>query len=232
MTETLLIVEPDFPSSCAMVESLTPGRYRTLTAPEFGIAMQLLHSERPQLLITVVRLGQFNGLHLVVLGRANDPRLAAIVIDDRKDSVLEREAKHAGATAYLTKPVSAPDLLRRVAEALAGRERRWSNRTSLADEVLFGIGAGTARLLDISYGGFRLESTSVHMHPVLKLDLPILGLSVNARRVWSRRTDVETVWSCGAAIMAPVDSEGTQRWRRLVDTVRGGDSLGPIGYKR
>ena len=61
MTETLLIVEPDFPSSCAMVESLTPGRYRTLTAPEFGIAMQLLYSERPQLLITVVRLGQFIG---------------------------------------------------------------------------------------------------------------------------------------------------------------------------
>jgi DNA-binding response OmpR family regulator len=232
MTETLLIVEPDFPSSCSMVESLTPGRYRTLTAPEFGIGMQLLQSERPHLLITVVRLGQFNGLHLVVLGRASDPRLAAIVIDDRKDSVLEREAKQAGATAYLVKPVAAPELLRRVAEALAGRERRWSNRTPLADEVLFGIGAGTARLLDISYGGFRLESTSIHMHPVLKLDLPILGLSVNARRVWSRRTDVETVWKCGAAIMAPVDSEGTQRWRRLVDTVRGGDSLGPIRHKR
>jgi DNA-binding response OmpR family regulator len=232
MTETLLIVEPDFPSSCAMVESLTPGRYRTLTAPEFGIAMQLLHSERPQLLITVVRLGQFNGLHLVVLGRASDPRLAAIVIDDRKDPVLERESKQAGAIAYLAKPIAAPELLRRVAEALAARERRWSNRTPLADEVLFGIGAGTARLLDISYGGFRLESTSVHMHPVLKLDLPILGLSVNARRVWSRRTDVETVWSCGAAIMAPVDSEGTQRWRRLVDTVRGGDSLGPIRHKQ
>lgn len=232
MTETLLIVEPDYASSCSMVESLAPGRYRTLTAPEFGIGMQLLHSERPQLLITVVRLGQFNGLHLVVLGRASDPRLAAIVIDDRKDSVLEREAKHAGATAYLAKPVTASELLRRVAEALAGRERRWSNRTALADEVMFGIGAGTARLLDISYGGFRLESTSIHMHPVLKLDLPILGLSVNARRVWSRRTDVETVWSCGAAIMAPVDSEGTQRWRRLVDTVRGGDSLGPIHHKR
>jgi len=232
MTETLLIVEPDFPSSCAMVESLTPGRYRTLTAPEFGIAMQLLHSERPQLLITVVRLGQFNGLHLVVLGRASDPRLAAIVIDDRKDSVLEREAKQAGAMAYLAKPVGSADLLRRVAEALAGRERRWSSRTPLATEVLFGIGMGTARLLDISYGGFRLESTSVHQHPVLKLDLPVLGLSVNARRVWSRRTDLQTVWSCGAAIMAPADSEGTQRWRRLVDTVRGGDSLGPIRHKQ
>lgn len=222
MTETLLVVEPDAPSLRAMVEVLQAGRYRTLTAPGFGRALHLMDAVRPDLLITVVRLGKFNGLHLVVLGRATDPRMAALVIDDRSDEGLQREAIVAGATACLCKPIGADQLLARVAEALATRERRWWSRTPLANDVLVEIGAGTARLLDISYGGFRLESKSMHLHPVLRLELPVLGLALNARRVWSSRTKVATVWSCGAALVAPHDSEGTQRWRRLVDSIRGG----------
>jgi len=225
MKETLLIVDPDTGSQRTMADALTAGRYRTLTAGGFGRAIQLMESSRPDLLITVVRLGRFNGVHLVVLGRAKDPRMAALVIDDRQDTVLEREAMNAGATAYLAKPVGPADLLRRVAEALAVRERRWWSRTPLASNVMVAIGPGRARLLDISYGGFRLESASVHLNHVMKLELPILGLSVNANRVWSRRTRVNEVWSCGAALMAPIDSEGTQRWRRLVDTVRAGVSF-------
>jgi DNA-binding response OmpR family regulator len=225
MTETLLIVEPDAVSQRSMVDALKAGRYRTLTAESFASAVQLIELARPELLITVVRLGRFNGLHLVVLGRASDPRMAALVIDDRRDAVLEREARDAGATAYMAKPVSSADLLRCVAQALASRERRCWSRTPLASTVLVGIAAGQARLLDVSYGGFRLESGTVHQHDALKLELPILGLSVQAERVWSRRTHLAAVWSCGAALVAPTDSEGTQRWRRLVDTVRAGAAL-------
>jgi hypothetical protein len=111
-------------------------------------------------------------------------------------------------------------------------ERRWWPRTALAGDAHIDIGAGTARLLDISYGGFRLESRSMHLHPILKLELPVLGLSLNARRVWSSPTTVETVWSCGAALVAPHDSEGTQRWRRLVDTIRGGVSVSGFRQKQ
>ncbi|HJU44090.1 MAG TPA: response regulator [Vicinamibacterales bacterium] len=231
MTETLLIVEPDPLSLRAMCDVLQAGRYRTLTAPAFGRALQLMDSVRPDLLITVVRLGKFNGLHLVVLGRATDPRMAALVVDDRPDEGLQREAIVAGATAYLCKPLSSEHLLARVAEALATRERRWWARTPLAGDVVIEIGAGTARLLDISYGGFRLESKSMHQHPILKLELPVLGLALNARRVWSNRTKVETVWSCGAALVAPNDSEATHRWRRLVDTIRGGVPVDPFRQK-
>jgi DNA-binding response OmpR family regulator len=214
-----------------MVDVLTAGRYRMLTAPGFGRALQLMDTVRPDLLITVVRLGKFNGLHLVVLGRASNPRMAALVMDERRDEGLEREAILAGATAYLRKPVGSGELLARVAEALATRERRWWSRTPLAANVIVDIGAGTARLLDISYGGFRIESRTVHVHPILKLDLPVLGLSLNARRVWSNRTEIETVWSCGAALVAPGDSEGTLRWRRLVDTIRDGIPVKSFRYE-
>ena len=222
MTETLLIVDPDPAAQRAMVEALKAGRYRTITANSFGSAARLLDSLRPDLLITAVRLGPFNGLHLVVLGRERDSRMSALVIDDRHDTVIEREALMAGATAYLARPLDAEALLRRVAEAVARRERRWWNRTPLASNIEIGIGAGRARLLDIGYGGFRLESGTMHLHHELKLELPVLGLSVTAQRVWSCETQVPSVWCCGAALVAPGDSDSTQRWRRLVDTVRAG----------
>ena len=222
MIETLLIVDSDPASQRAMVDAVTAGRYRTLTADGFGTAARLLESVRPDLLITAVRLGTFNGLHLVVLGRERDSRMSALVVDDRHDPILERDALMAGATAYLAGPVEADALLRCVVQALARRERRWWNRTPLASNVEVGIGAGTARLLDIGYGGFRLESGTMHLHHELKLELPVLGLSVKAQRVWSCETQVASVWCCGAALVAPTDSDSTQRWRRLVDTVRAG----------
>jgi DNA-binding response OmpR family regulator len=222
MTETLLIVDPDPVSQRAMVDALKAARYRTIVADGFGTAARLLESCRPDLLITAVRLGAFNGLHLVVLGRERDSRMSALVVDDRRDTVVEREALIAGATAYLARPVDADALLRKVAEALARRERRWWNRSPLAGNIEVGIGAGRARLLDIGYGGFRLESGTMHRHHELKLELPVLGLSVTAQRVWSCETQVRSVWCCGAALVAPSDSDSTQRWRRLVDTVRAG----------
>jgi DNA-binding response OmpR family regulator len=225
MTETLLVVDPDEAARRDMVNTLRAGRYQAITADGFPLASQLLESSRPDLLITVARLGTHNGLHLVVIGRAANPRLSALVVDDRHDTVLQRDALNAGATAYLVRPLRPTEFLRYVAEALVSRERRIWRRMPLAADVIIGIGAGHARLLDIGYGGFRVESITMHIHHELKLDLPILGLSLKARRVWSRQTDVATVWSCGAAIVAPSDSPSTQRWRRLVDTVRAGSSF-------
>ena len=223
MSETVLIVDPDAGFQRGLVDLLTSAGYHPVVADGFEPAVQLLKSARPDLLITVVRLGPFNGLHLVVRGRASNPRMAALVVDDSRDSVLEQESRKVGATAYLAKPVDRDGLLRRVAEALAGRERRCWSRTRVASNVPVRTAAGRARLLDISYAGFRLESGSAQLPDVLRLELPTVGLSVKAERVWSRRAGRPEAWWCGAAL-APIDSENTQRWRRLVDTVREGST--------
>lgn len=220
MAETVLIVDPDGASQRAMVKLLKAAQYRTVVADGFAPAVQRLESARPDLLITVVRLGLFNGLHLVARGRAGNPQMAALVVDDSRDPVLEQESMKVGATAYLARPVDSDELLRRVAEALASRERRCWSRTTVASNVPVRIAARRARLLDISYGGVRLESGSVELPAILRLELPTIGMSVNAERVWSRRADPAEVWSCGAAL-APIDSNSTQqRWRQLVDILR------------
>ena len=222
MVEVVLIVDPDIDSQRAMVTLLGTGRYQTAVADGFAPAVQLLESARPNLLITVVRLGQFNGLHLVVRGRAGNPRMAALVIDDSRDPVLAHESKKVGATAYLVRPVDSAELLRRVAGALAGRERRQSRRTTLTASLVVYITARPVRLLDISDSGCRLEfrTGSERLLPAaFWLELPNSGLSLIAERVWSRRVDRSDVWMCGAALFSN-NSEMMQRWHQLVETLR------------
>lgn len=76
-----------------------------------------------------------------------------------------------------------------------------------------------AKLFDVSYGGFRVESAAQPLPRLLTLELPEMKLSVKAHHVWSHRTDPTRAWSCGAGV-APIDSESTQRWRQFVDMVR------------
>jgi two-component system chemotaxis response regulator CheY len=228
MAEVVLIVDPDIDSRQAMVTLLGTGLYQTVAADGFAPAARLLESTRPNLLITVVRLGQFNGLHLVVRGRAGNSRMAALVIDDSRDPVLAHESKKLGATAYLVRPVDSEELLRRVAGALAGRERRHSRRTALTVNLVVYITARRVRLLDISDSGCRLEFStgSERLLPAaFWLELPNSGLSLIAERVWSRRVDRSDIWLCGAALFA-TNSEMMQRWRQLVETLRQGTTSG------
>lgn len=64
----------------------------------------------PDLLITDVRLGAFNGLQLVVLARLAHPDLCAIVLTGFDDPVLRKDAEVAGAI-FLPKPIRSEELL-------------------------------------------------------------------------------------------------------------------------
>jgi DNA-binding response OmpR family regulator len=63
--------------------------------------------ERPSLLISEVRLGEYNGLHLALRARAHG--VPAVLIG-QPDLVLQREAAQLGAL-YLTPPFDAQELL-------------------------------------------------------------------------------------------------------------------------
>jgi len=120
---TILIVDPDRSAGTVLSGLLKAAGYKTHVVRRFESARRLLAPTRPDLLITTVRLGRFNGLHLVIQGRANNPRLEAIALDATRDPVLERDAKHHGVTAYVVKPVRRRELLGLVTEALTGRAR-------------------------------------------------------------------------------------------------------------
>lgn len=67
---------------------------------------KLLIASRPDLLITELRLGQYNGLHLALRGNVLHPRMATIVTSRSSDTVLQRDAEAMGCT-FVLMPTSA-----------------------------------------------------------------------------------------------------------------------------
>src|SRR5258708_30583504 len=86
--------------ACTLAPDLSAAGYRTLVASDFGEAKALL-AKRPSLLITEVKLGAYNGLHLAIRARAvGTPTL---VIGDL-DLVLQADAERQNAL-YVTPPI-------------------------------------------------------------------------------------------------------------------------------
>ena len=80
----------------------------------FADAKALLVSNPPDILVTGLRLGEYNGLHLVLRGKAARPQLAAVVMSDIDDRVLAREAENLGAT-FVVKPMEPIELAAAIA---------------------------------------------------------------------------------------------------------------------
>ena len=66
-------------------------------AEDFATARTLLYSTSPDLLVTALRLGAHNGLHLVHLARLAESPPRSIVFSDPMDPYLAREARSCGA---------------------------------------------------------------------------------------------------------------------------------------
>src|ERR1700730_7855445 len=67
-------------------------------------ATALLTAGSPDLLVSAIRLGGYNGLHLVLRSRVRHPALRAVLLDRSYDHVMESEAKRYGAQ-YLVEPI-------------------------------------------------------------------------------------------------------------------------------
>jgi CheY-like chemotaxis protein len=100
MPNTILVVDDYPPSIPGLVDALTSAGLTTITADGFAEALKVLAGLEPELLITSVRLGPYNGLHLVMRARALYPNAAAILIGP-SDPMLARDARALGAAAYL-----------------------------------------------------------------------------------------------------------------------------------
>jgi hypothetical protein len=90
---TVVIVEPDADRLSLLVLSVT-GVATVLSFPDFLAARARLLLEPPELLVTNIRLRNYNGIHLVMLAPAST---RSVVYMDPEDLVLLREAQRVGA---------------------------------------------------------------------------------------------------------------------------------------
>jgi len=119
---TILIVEDDDDALTIMESILELAGYRVITARSFEAAQPALLAG-PDLLITDIRLGAYNGLQLIMRGRAANPRLRAIVVTAYVDATLRRDAEALDAV-HMEKPLDLGRLLDEVAQALAHPARQ------------------------------------------------------------------------------------------------------------
>ena len=130
---TVLVVDSDLLALALTVGVLRQAGYVCTSATSFADARAHLADTSPDLLVTAVRLGAFNGLLLVLRRFFSDPSRRAVVTDAAHDPVLAREARRAGAV-YVVTPVSPQGLLTLVADQLRRQRgddrRRWPRRTA------------------------------------------------------------------------------------------------------
>lgn len=92
----LLLVEPD----AVIGEWLRPACERVARATickDFISARSQLLTAAPDILVTNLRLGEYNGLHLVLLAAADGSPTRSVVHSNRPDPYLIREAQTIGA---------------------------------------------------------------------------------------------------------------------------------------
>jgi two-component system response regulator YesN len=111
----ILIVEDDKSTLSGWIELLRAAGYGVTGVSTYEEGRQELAS-MPDLLITDVRLGVYNGLQLLMRGRMLNPRLHGIVVTGYADQIVRREALHLLAE-HLEKPVDADRLLQVVSNA-------------------------------------------------------------------------------------------------------------------
>jgi DNA-binding NtrC family response regulator len=89
----ILVVNHDKSELSTVLNVLTAAGYEASGASSFEEAASLLARGTPDLVIADERLGEFNGLHVIVKARAEDPHVGAIVTTAVKNRGLEADAK-------------------------------------------------------------------------------------------------------------------------------------------
>jgi DNA-binding response OmpR family regulator len=202
-----------------MVTLLEASGHSVVFAMNFDAAVRALTERPPDLLIADVRLGDFNGLHLAARCQSDYPATSMLLLDTKDDQVTKTEARRL-TSVYLVEPVGDADLLAHVSRAVVVTQvphRRWPRKhptVGLAAQVA----ERPARMVDLSYGGFRLEIPGLDtLQAGFEVALPSFGVAIRAKSVWTRHTPSGSFW-CGAAL-SDSDLQNTVVWRHIVDSV-------------
>jgi DNA-binding response OmpR family regulator len=132
---------------------LTDAGYAPTVVRSFAAGKRYLE-EHPALLISEIRLGEYNGLHLALRARA---RQIPTVLVGQPDLVLQREAAQLDAL-YLTPPLNAQELLssiQPIALAASPAPRPWDADAASVSFVSVGDRTRAARALPSELYPFR-----------------------------------------------------------------------------
>lgn len=135
---TALVVNTDTRVLQGFASALRGEGYSVLEATSFEDGKQLWTATKPDVLVVDIRLGQFNGLQLLMRARSDRPDLHAIITCPFADAVLEAETRRFGGT-FLIRPIEPQQIVSSIrqiqspdaAPPMPLLERRRSDRRKL-----------------------------------------------------------------------------------------------------
>lgn len=96
-----LIVHTDGDARAAIVHGVRAAGFQGIGVAGFDAAKYHLGLEPVDVLITEARLGDFHGVHLVLLARYANPAAFAAVLTTDDDAVLQRDVEAAGGMLFI-----------------------------------------------------------------------------------------------------------------------------------
>ncbi len=227
MAHTALVADADRTRRDHIVGLLAGAGYVVSPAATFPSARRLLASVRPDVLVTAVRLDGVSGMRLVAAGCAAQRDLITVVTHGGADRALQADAAARNAL-YLPSPIDPQLLLTLIAQSLQTRGRRtatrplrrWPRKQTSAF-VDAAIGKRRAVVVDVSYGGARLQLTRPADEPAEAAYVARFGgadVELRARPVWTRRGGAHGPWWYGVELDAP-SAEAARGWQAFVDGI-------------
>ena len=217
----ILVVDDDVSSLSGLLSLLRNLGYRTTGAADVVGGCALLEAFPFDLLITDIRLHGESGIKLIRRAREVRPAIAVIAISGYRDPAVEKEIEQLNAI-YMRKPLDLARLREILAERVASgrRQRRW-NRKPVVGGFDASLGGTPVKIIDISYGGCRLEMASPPdpSHPArISMEVLPFGFAVKAELKWITRNEPTGSWNCGASL-TELDSSIERAWRVVVDAL-------------
>jgi two-component system response regulator YesN len=120
---SLLLVDDDISLLGALSRFLSDHGFEVVPCSTFEDAKREIANVRPDIVVTDVRLGAFNGLQLALLARDVRSDVRIVVFSGFDDPVLKEEARRIGAK-YLVKPVSGHSLVDALRPDGSGRSNK------------------------------------------------------------------------------------------------------------
>jgi CheY-like chemotaxis protein len=213
----ILVIDDDEHALMGMSELLCGQGHDVTAAASYDEAKAALAESMFDLLVTDVRLRAYNGLHLVMHSRAEHPDMAVVITTGYDEPALALEASRYNAK-FVRKPIAAGEFLKTVDEALAAvrRQRRWP-RKRLNGGFRVTAGGRPAAVVDVSYGGLRLELPDPEpLPPSFAIEMASIGLHLAVEPVWAAVMPQTGRTICGAAL-AEDETPAAQAWHAIVD---------------
>ena len=213
----ILALDDDENALAGMLELMRESGYHATGAPTYDTAKRLLEIGPYDLLVADVRLRGFNGLNLIRYSHLHYPDMALMIITGYEEPNIELEAGRYGAE-YMLKPIRPAAFLESVGRALAKvrRQRRWPRKRVLGGFRVTAAGR-TAAVVDVSYGGLRLEiPASDRLPSSFDVEVAGIGLQLQVEPVWWQASEAAGSVMCGAALSSD-STPAARTWRAIVD---------------